>query len=126
MSASMTDDDLLAKFDAPASVDPKDVPKPILEAMQYMDSKGLTGDYHDGQVSLAGTDTIQWYPRSRMFSSHDDVLQWVQLEDNGLMLGQVGTRPHPNKTTTDEDGDEVAATGGYVEIMEESRWGGKR
>lgn len=114
-SQTEADEELLAKFDADDHVDVDDVPAPIMNVMRYIDENtGLLGEYNDGLVQLAeGGRTIQWYPRRRLFSTGDNLLTWVQTEAEGVMLGQVGSRPHPKK-------DDL--TNGYIEIHETSRW----
>lgn len=106
---------VLEQVDAADHITPDDVPEPIMAVLRYIvENTGLTGDYNDGIIQLTDTGrTIQWYPRSRLFSSHDGLLTWVQTEADDVILGQVGSRPHPNK---DDE------TSGYIEIHETSRW----
>lgn len=112
----MNDDelrDLAAQFDYEHDLD--NIPSEIVEVMEYIDENtGLLGDYNQGLVRLVRAGRkIQWYPRSTYFSSHDNLLQWVQMEADDVMLGTVGTRTHPE---TDE-------TVGYIQISPTFLWG---
>ena len=111
---NLTDDDVLRKLNASDNVSPDDVPAPLMQVARYIvENTGLAGDYNDGVVKFTeGGHVIQWYPRSRLFSSHDNLLTWVQTEADGAILGQVGTRRHP------ETGEKT----GYIEIHDKDRW----
>jgi len=112
---NLSDDELVKKFTDADHITAADIPGSIMKVLRYIHSNtGLTGDYNDGVVTLAeGGHTIQWYPRSRLFSSHDNLLTWLQrLENQDVILGQVGTRKHP----------ETGETSGYIEIHETNRW----
>jgi len=106
--------ELIAQFDTHDQIDPDRVPDELVEVMEYIrDKTGLLGDYNQGIVKLANAETIQWYPRGRIFSAHDDLLHWIQEpEQSDVIIAQCGTRLHPD---TDE-------TTGYIEIHPTSRW----
>lgn len=107
--------ELAEKFGLPDAIDPQDIPEGIERTMWYIErNTGLLGDYHDGVVRLGEAGSIiQWYARSRYASSHDDLLQWVQMENDEVMLGQVGYR-----TRSEEVGTQT-----YIEIHPTERWG---
>jgi hypothetical protein len=106
-------DELAEQFDLHDAHDVSDIPSEIVEAMRYIDNRtGLLGDYNTGRVHLCeGGRKIQWYPRGRYFSSHDDLLQWVGKHDR-LLIGCIGTRNH---VVTSEPT-------GYAEIHPVSIW----
>ena len=95
--------------------DPTDIAPELVSVMSYIkDSTGLLGDYNDGLVCLGeGHRIIQWYGRGKYLSNHDNLLNWIQMEADGVLIAVMGVRPHPE---TDE------ATP-YAEIHLAENWG---
>jgi len=108
-----TREELIAQFDEHGNIDPDRVPDELYSVLEYIhDNTGLLGDYNDGRVELANPETLQWYPRGRLFSQHDRLLHWLQEpEQSDVMIAICGTRPRDGEVS------------GYIEIHPTSRWG---
>jgi len=96
-------------------LDPEDIDPKLVRVMQYIDQNtGLLGDYNTGLVRFAeGDRIIQWYGRSRYLSAHDNLLNWVQMEADGVLLASIGVRTNPNTATKTP----------YAEIHLAENWG---
>lgn len=112
---NLTREELIAQFDEHNNIDPDRVPDELYRVMEYIDENtGLLGDYNDGKVTLANAETLQWYPRARLFSQHDNLLHWLQEPaQSDVIIAICGTR---YRNDTDE-------TSGYIEIHPAARWG---
>jgi hypothetical protein len=94
--------------------EPGEIDPAIQNAMKRINERsGLLDDYNDGIIQMAeGTRTIQWYGRRRCLSGNNNLLHWIQQQDD-LLIAQVCVRSHPE---TDEPTP-------YAEIHAAYRWG---